>query len=201
MENAIKILKILLDLKILEDPDFLKKQERNRLIVFDKYRPIFSVNNIQKLDPKDFQDFLKYENNLHWTGLQRQGSNLCNEIKTLCNTIEILQDTSKPLSDRITLAEKTPYLGKAILSAILQVIFPVECGIWNEVSEEAMKDLGIFPKRNNETFGDYYLEINNILLKISKELRIDLWTMDTLLFYWGETKGYWPKIKEELLKD
>jgi len=95
-----------------------------------------------------------------------------------------LIDETSPLPNRVTQVEKTPYLGKAIISAILQVSFPEKYGIWNGTSEKAFKNLGIFPVKNKMDFGNWYAEINNRLIEISKNLRIDLWTLDRLLYYW-----------------
>ncbi len=185
MKAAIEKLQKLLDLILVVEPNFLKKQEKNKSTVIRNYGQVFSSSNIKQLTEHKFRDFLKYEENLHWTGLQRQGSNLCKDMRKLRDTLEILIDETVPLSNRVTRAEKTAYMGKAIITPILQVSFPEKYGIWNEISEETMKNLGIFPNRNKREFGDWYAEINSRLVEISKNLRIDLWTLDTLLYLWG----------------
>lgn len=185
MKIAIEKLQKLLDLKILVDPNFLKDQEKNKSTVIRNYGLVFSSSNIKQLTEYEFREFLKYENNLHWTGLQRQGSNLCKDMKKLRDTLELLIDETVPLSNRVTRAEKTPYMGKAIITAVLQVAFPWKYSIWNDTSEDAMIKLGIFHKKNKNDFGAWYAILNDNLNEISKNLRIDLWTLDTLLYYWG----------------
>jgi len=192
MKIVIEKLQKFLDLKLLVYQNFLKDQEKNKSTVIRNYGLMFSSNNIKKITENKFREFLIYENNLHWTSLQRQGSNLCKDMKQLRDTLYLLLDETVPITDRVTRVEKTTYMGKAIITAVLQVAYPEKYGIWNETSEGAMKILEIFPKKNKNDFGTWYKIINEKLNEISNKLRIDLWTLDTLLYLW-------PKI-EEILK-
>ena len=184
MKTAIDKLQKLLDLILVVRPNFLKEQEKDKSEVCKNFGPIFSSKGIKQLSETEMRNFLTYKHNLHWTGLQRQGSNLCKDMKRLQDALEILINDTLPFPTRVTQVEKTPYLGKAILTPILQVSFPEKYGVWNEISQESMENLRIFPAKNKRDFGDWYAEINTRLIEISKILRIDLWTLDTLLNWW-----------------
>jgi len=92
MKTAIDKLQKLLDLMILVKPNFIKDQEKDKLDVLNNYRPVFSSNKIQKLSESEIRNFLKFENNLHWSNLQRQGSNLCKDMQNLRDSLELLID-------------------------------------------------------------------------------------------------------------
>ena len=80
-------------------------------------------------------------------------------------------------------------LGRATLTAILQISFPDKYGVLNGTVETAMKNLSIWPKFDSgATFAERYLAVNEILLQVSSELQIDLWTLDAL--WWRVRSPY-----------
>ena len=95
--------------------------------------------------------------------------------------VELL-DESIPIEKRFKDAvEAVPGIGKAIVTAILQIVFPEEYGVWNNTSEAGLRALKIWPKFDHgESIGSKYIKINKILKELSKELEIDLWTLDSL---------------------
>ncbi len=75
-------------------------------------------------------------------------------------------------------------MGKAVASAILLVAYPDKYGVWNNISEAALRELGIFPDATRgESTGQRYEQVNNVLLRLASDLGIDLWTLDALLWY------------------
>ena len=186
MKIAIEKLTKLLDLVILVHPDFIKEQEKSKLSVFNKYSEIFSKLHITNLIDVEMKGFLNFKENLHWSNLHRQASNICQDMQQLQKSLLILVDEKVPIADRLNQAKHVHGFGPAIISAILQVKFPDKFGVWNTISEEALESLEIFPKFNKESFGEKYEAINNVLLSISKQLRIDLWTLDSLFWYWSK---------------
>lgn len=62
-------------------------------------------------------------------------------------------------------------------------MYPSEYGVWNEISEESLKQLGIWPNLPRGTDdGQRYREINDLLCALAKDLNVDLWDFDGLLW-------------------
>lgn len=186
MKTATEKLQKLLDLILLIHPDFMKEQEKNRLYVFNIYSRIFSKQHLVNLTEEEMRGFLRYSNNKHWSGLQRQAPNICKDMQILRKALIVLVDEKNSIIDRLNQAKQVHGLDKAIISAILQVTYPEKYGVWNKTSEDALKSLKILPEIKKEKFGEKYNNINKILLALSKDLRIDLWTLDTLFWYWSK---------------
>jgi hypothetical protein len=99
----------------------------------------------------------------------------------------LLHDISKPIETRWDAAAAN-HLGRATLSAILHILFPDECGVWNNTSHDVLMRFGLWPERNHGTSdGQYYTKINQRLRTLAQHLGTDLWTLDELL--WG-SKAY-----------
>src|SRR6202011_5704364 len=76
-------------------------------------------------------------------------------------------------------------IGKAIATAILLVSNPESYGVWNEVSEKALKAYGLFPAfERGITNGQKYELVNTVLCEARDALGFDdLWTLDSFWFY------------------
>lgn len=149
-----------------------------------RFRPVFSLSNISNLTAEQFKSFLLIENNKHWTGLNRKGHLACEDMATLRKGLALLLDEQKPLANRLNaVADEIPGMGKALITAIMIVTFPDKCGVWNNTSETSMKALKVWPEFDRGTsFGERYVQVNNVLLQLAKDLEVDLWTLDSL--YW-----------------
>ena len=89
---------------------------------------------------------------------------------------------------------KVKKLGRAVVTAILLIVFPDKYGVMNNTSVSGAQKLDIFPKFNgNESFGERYAAFNQVILTISQRLGVDLWTLDML---WWEVLQ--PDDKAEL---
>lgn len=156
--------------------------------VISVYQPMFQIPNISEISADDFKSFLIFKNNCHWNNLHRHGNKICKNIDTLRVALTILVDETKPIRDRFNESLKMiSGFGKAVATAILQVAYPENYGVWNNISEGGLKQIGLWPPfERNLTPGDLYLKINEILIGLSKDLEIDLWTLDTL--WWGLTQ-------------
>lgn len=93
-----------------------------------------------------------------------------------------LLDESKPIEERFTNAiGSVPGIGRAIITAVLQIVYPDKYGVWNNTSEAGLRVLNIWPKfEHGESVGRKYVKINEVLKALSRELNIDLWTLDSL---------------------
>ncbi|MCK4593509.1 DUF1016 family protein [bacterium] len=160
--------------------------EQSKKMVLDRYQPIFSPPAVKYIKEDDFTSFLYLDNNRHWTGLYRKKGLLLNEFKKLKSTLSLLVDEEAPLIERLNKIQedkkhKVTGLGRALMTAILLVVYPDRYGVWNGKSERGMKRLGIFPAfERGESFGSRYMKLNDVLLELKDELNIDLWTLDIL---------------------
>ena len=159
--------------------------------VISRYQPIFSHERISGISEEDFRSFLMYSNNRHWRGLQRLGGYISEDMDLLRQALTILVDEDKPLQERLdqllpSSGAMVPRLGRAIITAILLVVYPDKYGVWNNISEGGLRSIGIFPKfERGSSFGERYIEVNDILVTLAEELQTDLWTLDAV--WWRVT--------------
>lgn len=74
-------------------------------------------------------------------------------------------------------------MGKAIVTAILHVAYPSRYGVWNATSEVGLKHIGQWPHFDRGvSLGQKYVAVNELLVRLARDLDIDLWTLDTLLW-------------------
>ena len=151
----------------------------------DEYRPVFQPGEIEALTEQEFKEFLLFDNNRHWTGLHRKGSMMTDDMEQLRDGLKTLVDEEQDLAARIqTTKETVDGMGKATISAVLVTAYPENYGVWNNRSEEALKQLDIWPEFEYASdFGQRYERVNDVLLNLSNELDIDFWDLDALLGY------------------
>lgn len=155
--------------------------------VMARFQPIFSENHLSQLTEEEFTAFLLFKNNCHWP-LHRSSSEICADMSLLRSSLSDLLDEEQPIEVRFDKASKAvPGMGKAVISAILQVSAPEKYGVWNNTSEKGLKSLNLWPRFDrSESMGGRYLKINQILSSLSHELQIDLWSLDAL---WWHVQG------------
>lgn len=161
--------------------------------VLERYRPVFDPANLPRLSEETFRGFLQFKNNRHWLSLQRKGSLVCADMKRLREALAILLDESRPIEERLDQLVPArgpafvPHLGKAILTPILLIHDPQRYGVWNQISENAMRTLSIWPDlERTAPFGRRYAEANAVMRKVAESVGIDLWILDAL---WWHVSG------------
>lgn len=88
----------------------------------------------------------------------------------------ILVDESRPIRDRLEFLFSTPdpflkHMGKATATPILQVAYPDKYGVWNSISEEGLRNFGMFPEGASKgSFAHCYLAINRVLMYLAESL-------------------------------
>lgn len=162
----------------------------SRDVVLARFQPIFALEHIPQLTTDEFLSFLIGKNNRHWSGLHRKGPQITTDMKLLRKALSILLDESQSLEKRLDTLRplKKPSmvraLGRAFITPILMVAYPDKYGVMNNPSTEGARLLNVLPKfKGNDPFSQKYIEFNNMLLALAKELNIDLWTLDAL--WWG----------------
>ncbi|MAT38524.1 MAG: hypothetical protein CL946_02845, partial [Ectothiorhodospiraceae bacterium] len=113
------------------------------------------------------------------------------DMEKLRSAVRILYDDSQNIVQRLnTLVpldgqNYVPGLHKAVLTPLLLIRYPNEYGVWNNISEGAMRDLDIWPEFERKTpFGDKYIAINDVMNNVARQLEMDLWTLDSLWWWW-----------------
>ncbi|GMV44089.1 MAG: hypothetical protein AMXMBFR64_58050 [Myxococcales bacterium] len=160
--------------------------------VFARYRPVFSCETVRSISKEDFTSFLYLENNLHWSGLYRKGLGAAADMGKLRTALSILVDESRPIRDRLTEAvSMVSGFGKGTATAILTVTYPTRYGVWNNTSEAALMQAGVWPKfERGDGIGGRYEKVNEILARLATDLGVDFWTLDAL--WWSQLEGTGP---------
>ena len=162
---------------------------RDRDSVIARYESAFSQPS--SLSPDTFAGFLMFENNRHWWGLQRRSDVLVRHIETVRSMIEELVDPTRPVSERIDNLGEPAEFDREVWSPILLITHPDSFGVWNAISESAMRRLELWPAGiDASSLGETYAAVNEMLNVVSSELRIDLWTLDAL--WWAAEKEHDP---------
>jgi hypothetical protein len=153
--------------------------------VLARFQPIFSINHVPSISADEFKSFLLFENNHHWTGLHHQGTRMCSDMSKLRQGLSALLAENQPLAPRLDNAIGLVYgMGKNVASAILLVAHPEKYGVWNNRSEAQMKQLGIWPSFDRgDSFGNRYVKVNQVLLRLRDALETDLWSLDALWWF------------------
>ncbi|HQY94826.1 MAG: endonuclease NucS domain-containing protein [Caldilinea sp.] len=153
--------------------------------VLARFQPIFAPTALPEMQEAGLRDFLIFDNNKHWSGLQRLGPRLCADMPTLRSGLAVLLNESKPIADRYDYAiGHINGMGRAVATAILLVAHPDRYGVWNTTSEAGLKALELWPRfERGEREGSRYATINVLLLELCAALQVDLWTLDALWYY------------------
>jgi hypothetical protein len=200
-EQAMQTLKSILARVIHESPDPLYRvaaQIRDaKETVISQYSTMFTPSNLEKMTAEDFRGFLLFKNNRHWDSLHHQGGWMTENMPVLREAIKLLTNESVPLKTRLNRLRPNngepmvKGLGRAVITAILMVVYPNKYGVLNNTAENGMKQIGLWPNMPRAiTFGERYEIVNHVLLETASKLDIDLWTLDML---WWRVSPHVPK--------
>lgn len=164
-----------------------------------KFGAMFTPEGSASLDIEKFKAFLRPSENHHWSQLNRHSGELTANPSLLRKVVGVLVDEDKPISDRIDEAQRlmrgVPGLGRATITAILQVAYPKKYGVYNHTSSEGLRKIGMHPENSVPRFGSLslgkqYERINHVLSELSASYGLSLWALDRV---WG---GLPPKNGE-----
>lgn len=152
--------------------------------VLERFGPLF--RNPALMTKQDYLDFLSFDHNHHWTGLERLGRSAANDLNNLRDALSVLVDESLRLSKRFDYATShIDGVSWATLTPILLVAYPDRYGVWNGTSEPEMLARGLLPAfPRGATAGEKYELINKVLVDLAGDEDIDLWTLDAI--WWAE---------------
>ncbi len=160
--------------------------------VIKRYSEIFAPENLGDLTREDFHSFLCFSQNKHWDGIHRNSNDIMKNMNKLREALRILLDESIDISERLNILipkkeqNFIPYLGKAILTSILLIVYPEKYGVYNKRSYRVMRRLKVFKNKPHRisNFGEEYSIINKKLLDIATDLNLTLWQLDYLWWYY-----------------
>lgn len=155
------------------------------------FQNLFNRNHLPQLTQSEFETFLSFKTNCHWTNLARKKALIFDDINLLRHNLTALIDDAIPIAQRYDRMKTTPGCGKAIISGILLVLFPKKYGVWNGTSETCLKALRIWPDLlPGLTEGRKYEKINTLLVTLARDVGTDLWTLDTI---------FWKLVQDEAI--
>jgi len=166
--------------------------------VIARYGELFNPNNINNLTAEDFKSFLLFKNNRHWSGIFRTENLVTIDMAKLREAIKILLDESQPLEKRLDVLfppNRPNYIkgmGKAIATPILLMAYPDKYGVWNEPSQQGLKQLNLLPQfSRGASFAEKYMKINKALNDLASQYNLSLWQVDGVL---GDLTNAGPSI-------
>ena len=163
----------------------LRKIEKE---VISKYKAIFTLDHIDKLEWEEFRGFTKFSNNRHWSNLHRYNGALEADFARLKVALKLLLDEKIPIKERLERtvsldgSEKVTGFGPALATAILTVAFPTKYAVYNNPVERAVNRVQS-KKYSKSYFAEQYEEFNRYANKIAKDSGLTLWEMDWAWFY------------------
>jgi len=190
LDTAVSVLK-----QELKDHPEKLELEKNTI---KKYGSLFRYENIDNITTEEFQDFLDFKNNHHWT-ISRHKTNLTQDMVKLKKSLKILLDESIPIGNRLKRLrdDKNPdfqkFLGEAYFSPILLVTHPDKYPVYNQTVKDALDKLHV-AKLTSTVIWERYPEVQKIILNIAQQHDLTLWQMD-----WVWWKALGAKNYEELL--
>jgi hypothetical protein len=137
IEKAVSDLRALMEQIQSGDDQKLGLIVKAKTEVLGRFQPLFHPSNLDRLSGEEFASFLSFDNNKHWEGLFRQKSQITADIPKLRAALSTLLDETRPIESRLDEvmardgAKHVAGLGRAILTPILQVVYPEKYGVWN----------------------------------------------------------------------
>lgn len=164
--------------------------------VIDKYGKMFNPRNLDNLTAEDFKSFLNYENNKHWTKLERKGPEITQDMGKLKKTLKLLLDETIPIDKRIerirdkNSAEYHRGFGPAYYTPVLMVVYPEKYPVINSVVKAGLRRTGLYPDYGAKPEWVAYSEVAPKIVELAKNNKISLWQMDSIWFYLSEMLDY-----------
>lgn len=168
---------------MLDRPDTLEILEAKDEVLA-RYRPAFQPETIGTIEEDVLRSFLYFENNRHWSGLNRQVNRVCADMPITRTALAHLVDETRPIAERMQPVTDIKGMGKGIITAILHVAYPDRYGVWNNTSHDGLLELGLLPQTpRGASFGQRYAAVNEVLLQLATALGVDLWTLDAVWWF------------------
>jgi len=175
--------------------NFFKNPGSAPLEVPKNLRDIFLEDNLPNLTEEKYREFLNPDDNNHWSNIYRHVKKTTKYMPKLREALLKLIDEKTPIEKRFDDVVNpmgtyhVPGFGRAQATAILMIVFPEQYGVWNQISEDCLKDWDMWPELiQGESKGNQYRRINDSLKRLAKDLsydgrKVNLWILDYLFWY------------------
>ncbi|MGE4118127.1 MAG: DUF262 domain-containing protein [Candidatus Nitrosocosmicus sp.] len=180
-------------------------KSKNEIEVISKYGKIFHPEKIDELSAEEFKSFLNFKNNKHWTGLERAGYRLTEDMNKLKKTLKILLDESLPIQTRIKrIRDKNSpdylsWFGTAFYTPVLLVVYPNKYPVVNAIVKNAIQKAGLYFEYDSKPEWEAYTEVSKIIINLAQQNNISLWQVDWV--WWEINKFYdYEKLHSFILK-
>ncbi len=155
--------------------------------IYRVYKIKFSQPNVQNLSESDFSFFLTLKGNLSWSNLQRGCKKVTKDMEKLRKALVYLQKEEIPIEIRLSGVAKGGdfYLrgfGKNLITGLLHIFDWTKYGVWNNRSEKVLNKLRRLPYISSN-FTNSYLDINNSLQTLARDIGTDLVYLDMFLWW------------------
>lgn len=111
---------------------------------------MFNPQNVDNLVAQDFRSFLNYRNNKHWTGLERSGPEITNDMKKFRTTLRIHLDETVSIDVRIKrIRDKASPdfhkgFGTSYYTPVLLMVYPKKYPVVNKIVKDALERTGLY---------------------------------------------------------
>lgn len=159
--------------------------------VVQKFGQLFRYDNIENISAQEFQSFLDFKENHHWT-LSRLKTTLTRDMLKLRAALKILLNESSPLEERLQRLrdphsqDYKEYMGRAIFSPILLVTNPDKYPVYNGTVERAFEKIGIKLENEPRPIWKSYPEVQKVILNLASKYELSLWQIDSV---WWKVVG------------
>jgi len=181
-------------IKVVKEEYKIRERRIEEKQVIDEFGSMFRPNNLDELNKEDFKSFLLYKKNKHWWGIARHGNEVTKDMRKLRLALKILLDENKPLKERLDylFQKDSPYyihgLGKAVLTPILMVVYPMKYSVYNNRTAEGLEKVGLYPKFSiSDNFSDRYIKVNKVLNSLATQNNMSLFELDVV--WWKITES------------
>jgi len=169
--------------------------EKKRREACEKFRPLFALENIDKLTRDDVFDLLSFDKNQTMEA-RRVAPRLVEDMEAFKAAIRTLIDESRDIKERLNEALKAPGMGPAVATMILFLSNPEKYPFWSRAKEEILKKIGAIDELTG-TYGDKYKKIIEVEKKLSSELGVDFLKLD--IFLWWLYQKFQPTEEIEAI--
>jgi len=153
--------------------------------VVQKFGQLFRYDNIENISAQEFQSFLDFKENRHWT-LSRLKTTITRDMPKLRAALKILLNESSPLEERLQRLrdphsqDYKEYMGRAIFSPILLVTNPDKYPVYNGTVERAFEKLGIKLENEPRSIWKSYPEVQKLISNLATKYELSLWQIDSV---------------------
>jgi MoxR-like ATPase len=177
--------------KFKADPENQAWLQR-KIKAFEKWRILFSADNIAKLSQEEFRGFLSFKENQSWDGIQRQPS-VYADMDKLRKTVTYLvsqlnESTLEEIEKRLDNvldpngAFKINGLDRAVVTGIMHICdLKNRLGVWNNKVKIGLEKLGLLDQKILGSKGKQYLAYNQVLNVLGKQYDLSLYQVDMLM--------------------